>query len=501
MVDNRAFLDLIKFLPGEKELLCRIKPYSNHSVEFKSSFGAKERIKNLIEVGFNVFSFPSEMVSGCDLLSDSGTTAMTNEQWAALFLGDEAYGSNRGYYLLGEQIREIFGERFFNLSASAEQNAFIFHQGRAAENALFGALSSLGSGLMIPGNGHFDTTQANAEINGIEPLNLFSPELNNKDSVYRFKGNMDVQKLGELLKKNSEKIPLIFLTITNNTAGGQPVSLENIIGVSHLARRYGIPLFFDACRFAENAWFIKHYEKCFKGKSVKAIVKEMFSYIDGFTISFKKDGLANMGGGLFLKEGGLFLKRFPFIRDTLTNHQIITEGHPTYGGMSGRDIMALVAGLKIALKEEYLSHRINQVREFGENMVSKNLPVLKPIGGHAVYLDMDEFFKDTIMKPENFGGVSFVVMLLAAYGHRACELGNFAFGHRDKKSGKEIFPEMNFVRFAVPRLKYGKEDLDAAAEAVKILYEQRNKIPAIKVVYGADLLLRNFKARFAFDKK
>ena len=486
---------LVAALPDEKSF-SSARPYFNHAVEFKSIFSAAERAKMLEQVGFNVFFFPSEMITGCDLLSDSGTTTMTNEQWAALHLGDEAYGSNKGYFLLKEQIKATFGEKFFNEHTANLQNAFIFHQGRACENALFSVLGKLGPGLIIPSNGHFDTTHANIEANKIAALNLFSHELKDEDSNSHFKGNMDIVRFKELLKTRHKNIPVAFLTLTNNTGGGQPVSMENIKEVSKISKSYDVPLFFDACRFVENAWFIQQYEPGYKSKSIKAIIREMFSYVDGFTISFKKDGLVNMGGGLFLKNDGLFVKKYPKIPDALTNYQIVKEGHPSYGGLSGRSIMTLAAGLKIVTREEYITHRINQVLDFGNTMKKKGIPVLTPIGGHAVYLDVNRFFSDTLMKAEDFGGIGLTALLLAAYGHRACELGYFAFGQYDKLNGKEILPEVNFVRFAIPRLRYEKQDLDSTAEAVKILYEQREKIPKAKVVYGRELPLRHFKARF-----
>lgn len=452
----------------------------------------------LEDVGLNVFLFPSEMITGCDLLSDSGTTAMTNEQWASLHYGDEAYGSNRGYFVLAKQIRETFGEEFFNDQASQRQNAFIFHQGRACEDALFFALGAHATGLIIPGNGHFDTTRANIKAHGMTALDFFSPELGDRHSKSFFKGDMDRKKLEALLEASGKKVPVIFLTITNNTAGGQPVSLQNIREVSALARRYQIPLFFDACRFAENAWFIKTREKGYEEKSIGAIVKEMFSYADGFTASFKKDGLVNMGGGLFLKDGGLFTKRYPELPEALLKYQVRKEGHPTYGGLAGRDIMALSVGLKTVLREEYLAHRVRQVQDFGERMQKAGVPIVTPVGGHAVYVDATEFFAGTRMKPENFGGIGLVAVLLAAYGHRACELGNFAFGRYDAGTKKETFPKVNYVRFAVPRLRYEQQDLTAVAEAVKVLYEHRDQIPLVRVTYGRDLPLRHFRARFAF---
>lgn len=494
-VDN-----LILTLPKEENLKTKPRPYVNHSVEFKEPFSAEERLKKLQEVGLNVFFFPSKMITGCDFLSDSGTTTMTNEQWASLHLGDESYGSNRGYFLLKDQIKDIFGDNFFNEPETGKPNAFIFHQGRPAEDALFSIVGRLGEELIIPSNGHFDTTQANIEANNIVAMNLFSRELKDPDSPSRFKGNMDAQRLRELISTSKGRIPLIYLTITNNTGGGQPVSMENIKEVSRIAHENNIPLFFDACRFSENAYFIKTYEEKYKENSIREIVREMFSYVDGFTISFKKDGLVNMGGGIFLKNNGLFVNKYSHIPDELMNHQIIKEGHPTYGGMSGRDIMTLVVGLNTIVKEEYISNRVNQVREFGESMKEKGLPVLMPIGGHAVYLDINKFFEDTSIKPEDFGGISLTAILLAAYGHRACELGYFAFGSYNKETKKETFPEINFVRFAVPRMRYEKQDLDSVVEALVNIYQNRHLIPGVNVISGKELTLRHFKAKFEFKE-
>ena len=491
--------DLLKRLPNEYSLKVKPRAYFNHSVEFKKIVTPEERVRILESVGLNIFFFPSECVTGCDLLSDSGTTTMTNEQWAALHKGDEAYGSNKGYFILLQQIKETFGEEFSN--NGVKPNAFLFHQGRPSEDALFTLLGRLSNGLIIPSNGHFDTTQANMELNNIKPLNLFSPDLKDKNSKSDFKGNMDIERFKKLLKDYSNKIPLVYLTITNNTGGGQPVSMENIRTVSEISHLHDIPLFFDACRFAENAWFIKNSEQGYQNKSVKEIIKEMFSYVDGFTISFKKDGLSNIGGGIFLKSEGLFVKKYPKIPDSLTDYQILKEGHPTYGGMSGRDIMTISYGLRIVTREEYLNHRMEQVKKFGQSMNSKGIPILNPIGGHAVYLDINRFFAGTDMKPEDFGGIAFTAVLLAAYGHRACELGNFAFGSYDKATGREKLPEVNFVRFAIPRLRYEEQDLESVAEAVKIIYNLRNDIPRVEVTYGRDLPLRHFKAKFKFKGK
>lgn len=490
----------VKDLPNETTFHAAPRPYINHSVSFKTQVTAKERAKLLEKVGLNVFYFPAEFVSGCDMLSDSGTTTMTDKQWAALHMGDEAYGSNKGYFKLLEEISNIFGSEFVADTSKEKPSVFIFHQGRSGEHALFGILGRLGKNQIIPSNGHFDTTQANIEANSIKAVNLFSPSLRDQDSAERFKGNMDTVRLEKLLKKSSKHIPIVYLTITNNTGGGQPVSMKNIQEVSRIASKYKKPLMIDACRFAENAWFIKNFEEGYRTRTITSIVKEMFLYADGFSISFKKDGLANMGGGVILKKNGLLTKLYPNTPDALMNHQIISEGHPTYGGMSGRDIMALVTGLKTVITEEFLTHRILQVQRFGEELVKRNLPVLTPFGGHAVYLDMNKFFEDTDMAPGDFGGISFCALLLAQYGHRACELGNFAFGSYNEKTKKDEFPEVNFVRFAIPRLRYESDDLLHVVESVEALYNSRDRIPGIEVLYGRQLPLRHFKARFALRK-
>jgi tryptophanase len=489
---------LLKSFPEESQLETSPRPYFNHSVEFKKNYTSADRMKMLEKVGLNVFFFPAEMIGGCDLLSDSGTTTMTNKQWAALHLGDESYGSNRGYFQLMEMVRKTFGEEFFNDPAIGQPNAFLFHQGRPCEDALFTALGRLGPGQIIPSNGHFDTTAANIEINKIKAVNLFSPELTDENSSSHFKGNMDTEKLKQLLKKSSHKIPVVYLTITNNTGGGQPVSLANIKEVAAIVHSYRLPFFIDACRFAENAWFIKTYEKEYKNKTIPEIVREIFRQVDGFTISFKKDGLVNMGGGLFIRNNGLFVKKYPQLPGAILDYQIVKEGHPTYGGMSGRDIIALVEGLKTIVQEGYLTYRINQVQRFGQAMLDRNIPIINPVGGHAIYLDINKFFSGTKMKPEDFGGIALTALLLSFYGHRACELGYFAFGSYDKKTKKETHPDVNFVRFAVPRLRYEDQDLLACAEAVKSLHNNRDLIPKIEVIYGRELTLRHFKARFAF---
>ena len=498
------------------------RPYRNAVVRFRHCrVKTCEERRQIVEANhLNVFFFPSCEIPGCDLLSDSGTTTMTTEQWSCLLLGDEAYGSNEGYFELKDQIVRTFGDSW--KQEKQAENMFLFHQGRAAENAFFTVFSrmlakgkpndtlSLSNHLdpvlkeriemkidsagksgeqqfIIPSNSHFDTTEANIENNRMIPLNLRCDEDINKEETYPFRGNMNTRELRNLLENERDRVPLIYLTITNNTGGGQPVSMANIREVKQMSDEFDIPFFIDACRFAENGWFIKQREEGFQDKSIQEIVHEMFACADGFHISFKKDGLVNIGGGLAVKEDGRMLHKFPQLQSSLTDYQILTEGHPTYGGMAGRDLKALAEGLRTVVHMDYLDSRIGQVKRFGDRLKEFHIPVVTPIGGHAVYIDMDEFlgryrtpdgdFKyETNTRDEDFKGISLSALLLIA-GHRFCELGLYVFGKN--RNGKEIPPDprANLVRAAIPRLAYEDQDLLAAAEAVKVLYDHRDRIP------------------------
>lgn len=476
-------LELINF-----DTLHTPRAYVNSVVHFQRSFTQQEREKSAKEIGWNVFQFPAEMVTGADLLSDSGTTTITDKQFAALTMGDESYGSNSGYFLLMQVFEDIFG------IPQSKSEVFLFHQGRAAEHALFTQIGKLGNQLMIPNNGHFDTTAANICMNRMKAINLFSSHLQLPDH-YPFKGNMNVEALEKLLAQNKDRIPLVYCTITNNTGGGQPVSLENLHRIRQLCDKYGKPFFLDACRFAENAWFIKQHEAKYKDTSIADIVKEMFALCDAFTISLKKDGLANMGGALVFKKESPFIKEHPSLLHALRDHQILTEGHPTYGGISGRDIMVIATGLPIAITETYLNSRIKQVEAFGHYMLQQGIPVLTPFGGHAVYIDMNAFFEGTKHQAEDFGGIALTGLLLLK-GVRLCELGNFAFGTYDPLLKKETFPAHHFVRCAIPRNKYELEDLKYVADCIKGLYDRREEIPRAVPIYGRELSLRHFKAKF-----
>ncbi len=502
----------------------------------------EQREHVLRETEYSMFSFPADMLV-LDFLSDSGTSTMTDLQWSSLFHGDEAYGRNKGYYVLLDAIRDTFErgnspKKTINLILSGETNieklmnelylasyengfvnggihqltrpnAFLVPQGRCAEHLLFSTITPLlrkknrESEFFIPNNGHFDTTEANISANGIISVNIFSNDLfedfppDQMDTKNPFKGNMEIQELKSFIQeKGSNNIPLIYLTLTNNTAAGQPVSLKNIKEVNQIAKKSDIPLFFDACRFAENAIFIKNFEKGYQNKTIPTIVKEMFSYADGFTISFKKDGLANIGGGLFFRDNGVFHQKFSIDGDIgikLKEKQILTFGNDSYGGLSGRDIIALATGLYEIIKEPYLNERINQVREFAQKLAINGIPVVLPAGGHAVYLNMDKFFEGSNLKIDDFGGVGLTIELIRHYGIRAAELGPFAF-EWDNKTPEERKGILNLVRFAVPRNVYDSSHIDYAVAAITELYKNRDQIPKVRVSRGAKLQLRHFQS-------
>ncbi|MBU8922308.1 MAG: tryptophanase [Bacteroidales bacterium] len=519
----------------------RPRPYRNAAVRFrKCSIDDFEKRRDILvnEAGLNAFLFRADMIPGCDLLSDSGTTTMTMEQWAAMMLGDESYGSNEGYFELINGIEDVFGTGWVDTSFSMggySDSLFLFHQGRAAENAFFTILARelrklpevpvpvLSDGLMpelkeriqskldslperrrsvdesmfiIPSNSHFDTTQGNIEDKRMIPLNLPCREHLEKNEDFLFRGNMDLEELENLLAVEKERVPLVYLTITNNTGGGQPVSMDNIRKIREITARYGIPFFFDACRFAENAWFIRKNEQGYSDKPIKAIVHEMFSQVDGFHISLKKDGLANMGGALVIRKDGSFYKKFPHIREGFTDYQIMAEGHPTYGGLPGRDLKAISEGLRTVTHLDYLDARIGQVVRFGLKLSESGIPIINPVGGHAVYIDVDKFFGGTA-EDEDFKGIAFTGLMLIA-GHRVCELGLYAFGSYDGKTETPPSPRVNYIRAAVPRLAYEDRDLFSVVEAARILADNRDRIPAVEVKYGRDLSLRHFKSRFGF---
>ncbi|RLD10264.1 tyrosine phenol-lyase, partial [candidate division KSB1 bacterium] len=404
----------------------------------------EEREKLIREAGYNIFSIPAESIY-IDLLTDSGTAAMSDNQWAGLMLGDESYAGSKNYYHFEATVREIFGFK----------NIIPTHQGRVAENLLFSNI--LKKGDVVPSNIHFDTTRANIEYHGAKALDCVIDEGLDPANPHPFKGNMDISKLEAAIQKyGKEHIPVIMITITNNSGGGQPVSMTNIRQVSDVAHKYGIPFFFDACRFAENCYFIKEREREFRKKSILEIAQELFSYGDGCTMSAKKDGLVNIGGFLALNNDDWAQR--------ITNMLILIEGFKTYGGLAGRDLEAIARGLKEVLDENYLRFRINQTRYLGDMLDEQGIPIVKPVGGHAVYIDAKQFAPH--IPPEQFPGQAIVVELYRRAGIRAVEIGSLMMASKDPVTGKMIPPKLELVRLAIPRRVYTNNHMQYVADAL-----------------------------------
>jgi tyrosine phenol-lyase len=432
-----------------------------------------ERDRLLRIAGYNLFQIPAESVY-VDLLTDSGTSAMSDDQWAGLMLGDESYAGSRNYYHLEETVRSIFGYK----------HVIPTHQGRMAENLLFSTVVK--PGMCVPNNIHFDTTRANVEHQGAQALDLVIKEAYDPHCELPFKGNMDLIRLDETIHRiGRDRIPLVMLTITNNSGGGQPVSMDNIRKTRALLNRYGIPLFFDACRFAENCFFIKEREPEYADKSIFDIARELFSYGDGCTMSAKKDGLVNIGGFLSLNDD-------QWAQD-ITNMLILVEGFPTYGGLAGRDLETMARGLREVLDEDYLNFRVGQVRYLGELLEQAGVPILKPIGGHAVYLNAKEFLP--YIPQAQFPAQSLAVALYREHGIRGVEIGTVMFGKNDPATGRAIHPELEMVRLAIPRRVYTNMQITYVAESIIELYRCRERIHGLRLTYEAPAL-RHFTARF-----
>ncbi len=432
-----------------------------------------ERLGYLKAAGYNVFKLRSEDVL-IDLLTDSGTSAMSAQQWAGIMRGDESYAGSPSYFRFEERVKEIFGF----------EHVIPTHQGRAAERILFSTICQ--PGHVVPNNTHFDTTRANIEAAGAKAVDLPVPEGLVPSDSRPFKGNMDVPGLEALISEvGSGAIPLCIITVTNNTGGGQPVSMENIREVSQLCKAHGIPLYIDACRFAENAYFIKLREEGYGEKTIPEIVREIFSYADGCTMSAKKDGLANIGGFLATNDAGLAKRE----RDLL----ILTEGYPTYGGMAGRDLEAIAIGLQEVMQEDYLDYRLASVRYLGEHIAAEGVPIVQPPGGHAVYIDSAGFLPH--VRPLDLPGQSVVVELYVESGLRGVEVGTVMFGRVDPDTGEEIPGAMELVRLAMPRRVYTQSHVDFMVEAIVAVFQRREGIGGFRFSYQAPAL-RHFTAEF-----
>src|SRR5579872_1247707 len=422
-----------------------------------------EREAKLAEAGYNLFRLHSDDVL-IDLLTDSGTGAMSTEQWAAVMRGDESYAGSPSFDRFRASVQDIFGYR----------HVIPTHQGRAAERILFKIVCQKGD--VVPNNTHFDTTRANIEYTGAEAVDLPMTEARNPSTPHPFKGNMDLEALGQLIERSGRgRIPLVMLTITNNSGGGQPVSMANARAVSELCHKHGIPLYFDACRFAENSYFIKLREPGYADKSPIQIAREMFALGDGCTMSAKKDGMANIGGFLCTNDDLLAQQE--------KNLLILTEGYPTYGGLAGRDLEAIGVGVQEALHEDYLRYRIASTAYLGSHISEQGVPIVQPPGGHAIYIDARAFLPQIPL--EQFPGVALAAELYLEGGIRSVEIGTLMFGAAAK---------MDLVRLAIPRRVYTQSHIDYVVEVILEVWKKREQIQGLKLSYEAPFL-RHFTAR------
>jgi tryptophanase len=449
-----------------------IEPFRIKSVEPIRMTTAEEREAKLAEAGYNLFNLHAADVL-IDLLTDSGTGAMSAEQWAGIQRGDESYAGSPSWFRFLESVRELFPFR----------HVIPTHQGRAAERILFSVVG--GPGKVIPSNTHFDTTRANVEASGAEAVDLVIAEGRRPSVVHPFKGNMDVDALDAFIAEHGvASVPLVMVTVTNNSGGGQPVSLANLRAVRGVCDRYGLPLFLDACRFAENAWFIKGREDGYADAAIPDIVREMASLADGMTMSAKKDGIANIGGWLAMNDDAW--------AEQARNVEILTEGFPTYGGLAGRDLEAIAQGLREVVDEDYLRYRIRSTAYLGEALVEAGVPCVQPIGGHAVYLDAAALLPH--IPPLQYPGQALAVALYREGGIRGCEIGTVMFGQRP--DGTEVQAAMELVRLAIPRRVYTQSHVDYVIEVVRWVAERASELRGFRIV-EQPAALRHFTARFA----
>jgi tyrosine phenol-lyase len=448
------------------------EPFRIKVVEPLKRTSGADRERLIREAGFNLFNIPAESIL-VDLLTDSGTSAMSDNQWAGMMLGDESYAGSKNYFSFQDSVRRIFGF----------DHTIPTHQGRMAENLLFSVV--LKPGDLVPNNTHFDTTRANVQHKGGRAVDLLVEVGRDPNSDFPFKGNLDVSSLRRLIaREGAEKIPLVMLTITNNSAGGQPVSMENVRATRRVCEEYSIPLFFDACRFAENCYFIKEREQEFSDHSIIDIARELFSYGDGCTMSAKKDGLVNIGGFLAMNNAEWAAK--------VTNLLILIEGFPTYGGLAGRDLEAMARGFLEVVNEDYLRFRIGQVRYLGEQLEKAGVPIVRPTGGHAVYLNAREFLSH--LPQSQFPGQALAVALYREAGIRSVEIGSLMFAQPDPETGEMTYPELELVRLAVPRRVYTSMHMNYVADSIISVYRKRDQIRGLRVVKESPYL-RHFTAQ------
>ena len=450
-----------------------IEPFRIKVVEPIRMTTRPERERLLREAGYNMFKLRAEDVL-IDLLTDSGTSAMSADQWGALMRGDEAYAGSVSFFRFQDVVQDLTG--FAHVIPT--------HQGRAAERILFSTVCSPGD--IVPNNTHFDTTRANVEATGAVALDLPAPHGLVPSEPHPFKGDMDVAALESLIEREgTEKIPLVMVTVTNNTGGGQPVSMANLRAVAEVCHRHGLPLYLDACRFAENAWFIKTREEGWADTPVKDIARAMFDLADGCTMSAKKDGLANIGGFLASHDAELARQE--------ENLLILTEGFPTYGGLAGRDLEAIAVGLEEVVHEDYLAYRVASVRYLGEHLAREGVPIMQPPGGHAVYLDAAAFL-DHIPRTE-LPGQALTAELYLSGGIRGVEIGTVMFGHTDPDTGEEVPSRMELVRLAIPRRVYTESQIKYVIDVILDVYSRRQDLQGYRIAEQAPVL-RHFTARF-----
>ncbi len=448
-----------------------IEPFRVHAVEPMVMTTSAQRRDAIRAAGFNLFQLRAQDVL-IDLLTDSGTGAMSRDQWAAIQHGDESYAGSPSYFVFRDAVRELF----------PFEHIIPTHQGRAAERILFSVLG--GAGRIVPNNTHFDTTRANVEATGAEAVDLVIAEAHDHASAHPFKGNLDVPALERLLRERGDDVPCVMVTVTNNSGGGQPVSLENLHAVRAVCDAHGKPLFLDACRFAENAWFIRSREPGHADRDVADIVREMAGLADGMTMSAKKDPMGNIGGWLALDDDDL--------AQQCRNLLILTEGFPTYGGLAGRDLEALAQGLREAVDHDYLHYRIRSTAYLGEALQRAGVPVVTPVGGHAVYIDARALLDH--LDPLEYPGQALAIALYETGGVRSCEIGTVMFGRAP--DGTEQPAAMDLVRLAIPRRTYTQSHIDYVIEVCQRVAARATELPGYRIIEQPDVL-RHFTATFA----